>query len=86
MSISSPYQNAQHVLPPGLLAEVQRHASGHLWVPAVAPQATRTRQRVIQLHQAEICTREIADLVGISQRRVQQIVRAVTQGNTRHAE
>ncbi len=84
--MSSPYQNAQHVLPPGLLAEVQRHASGHLWVPAAASHAVRTRQRVTQLHQAGIGTREIADMVGISQRRVQQIVRAVMQGNARHAE
>jgi len=27
------YANAKHVLPPELLAEVQRFHTGHLWVP-----------------------------------------------------
>jgi predicted transcriptional regulator len=80
------YHNAKNVLPPGLLAEVQRHFSGHLWVPTAEPQAVRLRQRIVQLHQAGMGTSKIADMVGISQRRVQQIVRAAKQGDARHAE
>jgi DNA-binding NarL/FixJ family response regulator len=86
MTAHATYHNAKDIFPPGLLAEIQRHFTGHLWVPAAQPLAVQTRQRVVQLHQAGMGTREIADLVGISQRRVQQIVRAAKQGNARHAE
>lgn len=75
MATHATYHNAKEILPPGLLAEVQRHYSGHLWVPVAEPHAIRMRQRVVQLHQAGMCTREIAELVQLSQRRVQQIVR-----------
>jgi len=71
----STYLNAKSVLPPGLLAEVQRHVCGHLWVPVAEKQAEVTHRRVVQLHLAGVGTREIAELVGISQRRVQQLVR-----------
>jgi len=77
----STYLNAKAVLPPGLLAEVQRHVCGHLWVPVAERQADVTHRRVVQLQLAGVGPREIAELVGISQRRVQQIVR-----NTRTAE
>lgn len=84
MQTTTSYHNAKKVLPPGLLAEVQRHFNGHLWVPASEPQAMRMRQRVVQLHQAGIATREIAEMVQLSQRRVQQIVRHAR--NTRSAD
>lgn len=86
MATASTYHNAKEVLPPGLLAEVQRHFHGHLWVPAAEPLAVRARQRVVQLHQAGIGTREIAEMVQLSQRRVQQIVRAAKREGTSHAE
>jgi len=62
MTSNATYHNAQKVLPPGLLGEVQRHFSGHLWVPAAEPQAVRVRQRVVQLSQAGIGTGEIAEM------------------------
>ena len=86
MARNATYHNAKKILPPGLLAEVQRHFSGHLWVPAAEPHAIRVRQRVVQLHQAGIGTGEIADMVGVGQRRVQQIVRIAKQGAGVHAE
>ena len=86
MQTTTSYHNAKKVLPPGLLAEVQRHFNGHLWVPAAEPQADRTRLRVVQLHQAGIGTSEIAELVQLSQRRVQQIVRTAKQEASVHAE
>jgi len=85
MRTTTSYHNAKQVLPPGLLAEVQRHFNGHLWVPAAEPQADRTRQRVVQLHQAGIGTSEIAEMVALSQRRVQQIIRAAKSAGTAHA-
>lgn len=85
MRTTTSYHNATQVLPPGLLAEVQRHFNGHLWVPAAEPQAVRTRQRVEQLHQAGVGTREIAEMVQLSQRRVQQIVRQATNTGSARA-
>jgi DNA-directed RNA polymerase specialized sigma subunit len=40
----------------------------------------------VQLQLAGVGTREIAELVGVSQRRVQQIVRTAKQERTAHAE
>lgn len=85
MRTTTSYHNATQVLPPGLLAEVQRHFNGHLWVPASEPQAMRMRQRVVQLHQAGIATREIAEMVQVSQRRVQQIIRQAKHTDGTHA-
>ena len=85
MQTTTSYHNAKKVLPPGLLAEVQRHFNGHLWVPAAEPQAGRTRQRVVQLHQAGIGTGEIAEMVGLGQRRVQQIIRQAKHTEGAHA-
>ncbi len=82
----STYLNAKSVLPPGLLAEIQRHVCGHLWVPVAERQADVTHRRVVQLQLAGVGTREIAELVGVSQRRVQQIVRTAKQERTAHAE
>ena len=82
----SPYLNAKSVLPPGLLAEIQRHVCGHLWVPVAERQAEVTQRRVVQLQLAGVGTREIAELVGISQRRVQQIVRKAKHTGSGHAE
>jgi hypothetical protein len=79
------YLNAKTVLPPGLLAEVQRHVHGHLWVPPVETQATATKRRVQQLHLAGLGSSEIAEMVQISQRRVQQIVRMESQEQVPHA-
>lgn len=79
----STYLNAKSVLPPGLLAEVQRHVCGHLWVPVAEKQAEVTHRRVAQLHLAGVGSHEIAELVGVSQRRVQQIVRQVKQAEGR---
>ena len=80
------YHNAEAVLPPGLLAEVQRYVSGRLWVPAPAPRASQVRHRVVSLAHAGVATRDIAALVQISQRRVQQIIRTAKQGASVHAE
>ncbi|MEI7832016.1 MAG: hypothetical protein WCJ56_02290 [bacterium] len=75
------YHNAKKVLPPVLLAEIQRHFNGHLWVPAAKAQAEITRQRVLQLHQAGVGTRDITELVQLSQRRIQQIILDARKAN-----
>lgn len=81
----SGYHNAKHVLPPAVLAEVQRHVVGHLWVPPATSTADALRQRIMHLHRAGVSTADIAAVVQVSARRVQQIIReAKTEGA--HAE
>ena len=84
--ITATSHNAKQVLPPRLLAELQHHVIGHLWVPAPERQAVQLRQRIMQLHQAGMSTREIAGLVDVTQRRVQQIVREVKRNHQPDAE
>ena len=86
MATTTLHHNAKTVLPPGLLAEVQRFVSGHLWVPAAERQTGQLRQRIVHLHQAGVATRDIAALVRLSQRRVQQVIRAAQQEGAPHAE
>jgi hypothetical protein len=76
MQKSTVYHNAKNVLPAALLAEIQRHFTGHLWVPTAESNAAKNQQRVIQLHKAGIGTHAIAEMVEMSQRRVQQIIRS----------
>jgi hypothetical protein len=76
MQKSTVYHNAKDVLPAALLAEIQRHFTGHLWVPTAESNAVKNRQRVIQLHKAGIGTHAIAEMVEMSQRRVQQIIQS----------
>jgi hypothetical protein len=73
---TTPYQNARSVLPPELLAEIQKHCSGLLWIPPTG-QFFRDRRRLVQaLKEQGVPTREIARLAGISHRRVNQILAA----------
>lgn len=70
------YANARQVLPPDLLAAVQRHFSGGmLYVPPL-PQAyyAERRKLVLDLHTRGVRTAEIARMACVSPRRVLQIL------------
>jgi hypothetical protein len=67
------YANATAVLPADLLAQLQQHHTGLLWIPAVKTTAKR-RDLVVTLHGQGLQAGAIAVLAGISIRRVQQIV------------
>ena len=78
--MSNPYVNGREVLPPDLLARVQEHCSGLVWIPA-PDSFYRERRRLIRTLRAEgVATEEIARLAGISARRVNQIAAAETKG------
>ena len=73
------YANAKDVLPPELLAEVQRFHTGHLWVPPNESDEDRERQRerdrlILALRAEGLTGREIAERMKLSERRVWQIL------------
>jgi len=70
------YANAKDVLPPELLRAVQEHFIGLLWVPSDTCFYHERRQLVIALHEQGINTKEIAQLSGVTTRRVNQILAA----------
>jgi predicted transcriptional regulator len=70
-----PYANAEKVLPPELLKEIQRHYCGVLWVPSPNKYFEDRRKLVVALRQKKVTSREIAQLAGLSVRRVNQILR-----------
>ena len=68
------YANAKDVLPPDLLRTVQQHFAGLLWVPADTHLYAVRRKLVLALRDQGIHTREIAQLAGVTPRRVRQIL------------
>lgn len=70
-----PYANAADVLPPELVREIQKHFYGILWIPSPDTFYLQRRDLVHALKSQGIGPKEIANLAGISLRRVYQILR-----------
>jgi Mor family transcriptional regulator len=73
--MSARYANARDVLPARLLARVQHHYNGLLWIPG--PQQKGNAERDAQIHRMHLDgapVSEIAQRVGLSERRVWQII------------
>ncbi len=70
------YANAEKILPKELLKEVQKYHTGVLWIPTPSRFYQERRMLVIALQGQGINTREIAQLAGITIRRVNQILAA----------
>jgi hypothetical protein len=68
------YANAEKILPPELLKEVQKYHTGVLWIPTPSRFYKERRRLVIALHGQGIDTKEIAHLAGVTTRRVNQIL------------
>lgn len=67
------YANGRDVLPSELLAIVQRHYHGLVWIPP--PEGALTRhEQIHQMHASGLPNAEIAERVGLSKRRVRQIL------------
>ena len=73
-SVSRPYANARDVLSPELLRTLQQHFTGLLWVPADTHFYETRRKLVLALRDQGVHTREIAQLAGVTPRRVRQIL------------
>ena len=70
--MSGRYKNAAEALPPDLLAEVQKHHVGLLWVPKHDCYHKERRQLVERLLRCGVGAAEVARLAGLTRRRVQQ--------------
>ena len=68
--------NVEKILSADLLKQVQQYHTGILWIPTPSRFYKVRRQLVIALHLQGIPSKEIADLVGITVRRVNQILAA----------
>lgn len=68
------YANAKNILPADLLKQVQQYHTGILWIPTPSRFYNERRRLVIALHQQGIESREIANLAGVTIRRVNQIL------------
>ena len=68
------YKNGRDVLPSELLAEVQKHVRGLVWIPSPDTFLRERRELILTLRAEGVPTREVARLAGISIRRVNQIV------------
>ena len=67
------YANGRDVLPSDVLAVVQRHYHGLVWIPP--PEGAPTRhEQIRQMRASGIPNVEIAARVGLSERRVRQIL------------
>lgn len=70
------YANAEKILPKELLDEVQKFHTGILWIPSPSRFYKERRQLVIALREQGVNTKEIAQLAGVTTRRVNQILAA----------
>lgn len=64
--MTNDYSNAKKLLPPELLAEVQKYCSGLVWIPAPKRQRGRKRRIVTQMLQAGMIGKEIRELIDVS--------------------
>lgn len=69
-----PYLNGRDELPPALLAEVQKHCTGMVWIPKPNAFFDERRQLILSLRDQGVPTQEIAELSELSVRRVNQII------------
>lgn len=73
------HANAKDVLPKELLAEVQKHYTGNLWVPLPKMFYESRRELVLELFKRGTTTKEIASSASLSTRRVSQILAEARQ-------
>ena len=71
------HRNAAEVLPPDLLAEVQKYCAGPLWVPEAESFHQERRRLVERLLRRKLPVSEVARLADLTRRRVRQIRRGM---------
>ena len=82
--VSRRYANAKDVLPPELFRTLQQHFTGLLWVPADTHFYAVRRNLVLALRDQGVSTKEIAELAGVTPRRVRQILTRARGKDSRH--
>jgi hypothetical protein len=78
----SKYTNAKKVLPPKLYNELIKHFSGGtIYIPRDDVKEAAARKLVFELKKNEMNSREIAGMLGITRRRVNQILTEMRKKN-----
>jgi len=68
------YRNAFEVFPKELVAQLQKHYVGLVYVPKTEHYYKHRAEMILSLHEREVSAGEIAELCGITRRRVYQIL------------
>ena len=71
------YENAKKILPPKLLAEVQEHFAGLLYVPKVDLDRQERNRLIRKCLELGVASADLACLTGLTIRRIQQICAAM---------
>jgi predicted transcriptional regulator len=79
MNSKSTYANAVEILPSELVKEIQKYHCGLIWVPSPSVFYRERKDLVVSLSKKQMPSKEIANLAGVSRRRVNQILRANRQ-------
>lgn len=74
------YANARDVLPEELFARVKEHFSGLLYVPSQGEQFDGRKQIIFNMFEQGTPTVNIAGIMGITRRRVNQIIAEQNNG------
>nr|DAG75769.1 MAG TPA: Mor transcription activator family [Caudoviricetes sp.] len=75
--MTNDYSNAKNLLPPELLAEVQKFCSGLVWIPAPNRQSGRKRRIATQMLRTGMTSGDIRKLIDISPRHLRRLAREV---------
>ena len=77
--MAKPYKNAAVVLPKELLRQLQQYHTGLLWIPKTEGFHRDRAELIRQLVGKGVKQTEIARLCGITDRRVRQIIRELSE-------
>ena len=80
------YKNAATILPPELLAAVQKYHVGRLWIPKTDDYHKERIRLIKELLRRGVPTAEAARLSRLTQRRVQQIQRKMHEAQAKRSE
>lgn len=75
--MTNDYSNAKNLLPPELLAEVQKFCSGLVWIPAPTRQCGRKRRIATQMLRTGMTSGDIRKLIDISPRHLRRLAREI---------
>jgi len=80
------YRNAGAAIPEHLMAELRKHHVGRLYVSKDGVYHAERRALIEKLLRQGVRTAEVAELAGLTQRRVQQIRKAMRDREAKRSE
>ena len=73
------YRNAFEVFPKELVAQLQEHYVGLVYIPKTDDYHKQRAELILRLHDRGVSAKDIAELCGITRRRVYQILAKAKQ-------